>query len=60
MIVLGIETSCDETAAAVVTSAREIRVHTVLLMRRGIGDGKIEIRRRTHTTRELLRNLVMR
>jgi N6-L-threonylcarbamoyladenine synthase len=30
MIVLGIETSCDETAAAVVTSAREIRSNRVL------------------------------
>ena len=30
MIVLGIETSCDETAAAVVTSAREIRANRVL------------------------------
>ncbi len=30
MIVLGIETSCDETAAAVVTSAREIRANQVL------------------------------
>ena len=29
MIVLGIETSCDETAAAVVTSAREIRANRV-------------------------------
>lgn len=30
MIVLGIETSCDETAAAVVTDAREIRADVVL------------------------------
>lgn len=30
MIVLGIETSCDETAAAVVTDAREIRASKVL------------------------------
>jgi N6-L-threonylcarbamoyladenine synthase len=30
MIVLGIETSCDETAAAVVTDAREIRANVVL------------------------------
>lgn len=30
MIVLGIETSCDETAAAVVTSEREIRADVVL------------------------------
>ncbi|HYG86351.1 MAG TPA: tRNA (adenosine(37)-N6)-threonylcarbamoyltransferase complex transferase subunit TsaD [Azospirillum sp.] len=30
MIVLGIETSCDETAAAVVTDAREIRADIVL------------------------------
>ncbi len=30
MIVLGIETSCDETAAAVVTEAREIRANRVL------------------------------
>src|SRR5581483_45041 len=30
MIVLGIETSCDETAAAVVTDAREIRASLVL------------------------------
>jgi N6-L-threonylcarbamoyladenine synthase len=30
MIVLGIETSCDETAAAVVTDAREIRANKVL------------------------------
>ena len=30
MIVLGIETSCDETAAAVVTDAREIRANIVL------------------------------
>jgi N6-L-threonylcarbamoyladenine synthase len=30
MIVLGIETSCDETAAAVVTSARESRANRVL------------------------------
>ena len=30
MIVLGIETSCDETAAAIVTDAREIRADVVL------------------------------
>jgi len=30
MIVLGIETSCDETAAAVVTDSREIRANKVL------------------------------
>jgi N6-L-threonylcarbamoyladenine synthase len=30
MILLGIETSCDETAAAVVTEAREIRANLVL------------------------------
>ncbi|HYH23395.1 MAG TPA: tRNA (adenosine(37)-N6)-threonylcarbamoyltransferase complex transferase subunit TsaD [Azospirillum sp.] len=30
MIILGIETSCDETAAAVVTDAREIRADVVL------------------------------
>jgi N6-L-threonylcarbamoyladenine synthase len=30
MIVLGIETSCDETAAAIVTDAREIRANKVL------------------------------
>ena len=30
MIVLGVETSCDETAAAVVTDAREIRANRVL------------------------------
>ncbi|WP_207455412.1 tRNA (adenosine(37)-N6)-threonylcarbamoyltransferase complex transferase subunit TsaD [Azospirillum sp. SYSU D00513] len=30
MIVLGIETSCDETAAAVVTDGREIRANVVL------------------------------
>ncbi|MGO1119405.1 tRNA (adenosine(37)-N6)-threonylcarbamoyltransferase complex transferase subunit TsaD [Rhodovibrionaceae bacterium A322] len=30
MIVLGIETSCDETAAAVVTSDREVRANVVL------------------------------
>jgi hypothetical protein len=42
------------------SNAREIRVHTVLLSRGGKQDGKVEVRRRTHTTRELLRNLVMR
>jgi hypothetical protein len=42
------------------SAAREIRVHTVLLTRRGAEDGRVEIRRRTHTTRELLRHLVLR
>ena len=40
-------------------TSREIRVHTVLVSRRGTENGRVEIRRRTHTTRELLRNLVM-
>ena len=41
-------------------AAREIRVHTVVVSRRGLEDGRVEVRRRTHTTRELLRNLVSR
>lgn len=42
------------------TSVREVRVDTVLLTQQGAEDGEVEIRRRTHTTRELLRTLVMR
>ena len=51
MIVLGIETSCDETAAAVVTEAREIKSNIVasqLALHRPYGGVVPEIAARSH------------